>query len=104
MVYTKLWNITKWSYYVRFVKCVEMDKYVRLGIYTILVGTLGAVQAGVRLVCPLSSIGTRFPDIVHGIFHPFLWSRVVALLLSGCRRVDITLESGEGGFHIHSSW
>ena len=96
----------KWSNYVRFGKCVEMDKYVRLGIYTILVETLGAVQAGVKLVCPLSSIGTRFPDIVHGIFHPFLRSCVVALPLSGCRRVDVTLESvlepGEGGFHIHS--
>ena len=32
-------------------KCAGLDKYVKVGIYTILVGILGAVETGVELVC-----------------------------------------------------
>ena len=39
-------------------KCVGLDKYVKVGIYTILVGILGAVETGVKLVCPLSTVCT----------------------------------------------
>ena len=35
-----------------------LDKYVKVGIYTILVGTLGAVETGVKLVCPLGTVCT----------------------------------------------
>ena len=37
---------------------VGLDKYVKVGIYTILVGTLGAVETGVKLVCPLGMVCT----------------------------------------------
>ena len=37
---------------------VGLDKYVKVGIYTILVGTLGAVETGVKLVSPLGTVCT----------------------------------------------
>ena len=39
-------------------KYVGLDKYVKVGIYTILVEILGAVETGVEVVCPLSTVCT----------------------------------------------
>ena len=39
-------------------KYVGLDNYVKVGIYTILVGIVGAVETGVELVCPLSTVCT----------------------------------------------
>ena len=42
-MYKELLEYYEMEQYVRFVNCVKMEKYVRLGIYTIQVETLGAV-------------------------------------------------------------
>ena len=56
------------------VKYVGLGKYVKVGIYTILSGTLGAVQTGVKLVSPLGTICTRFLDVGQGLLQPLLRS------------------------------
>ena len=85
------------------VKYVGLGKYVKVGIYTILSGTLGAVETGVKLVSPLGTVCTRFLDITQGLLQPLLWSRVVALSLGSHshRRMNLVLEPGEDSFHIN---